>query len=367
MKTFLVSAVLTLSLTTLLFSYFTERQMKGHALLHGFPGLVILHEISLLFGHLVLQADYQFLIMINPFGLLYGPVIFLLGTVPLSLGDFLKKAALHFIPFGIFLILYSVLIFNPPAENHFSHRLYLIWHAAIILSWIIYPLIILRFLRRENNKERDLRALIRNLSRVFLLSAVIFSGVIVMYEYPDFDPDGIAFRRFELFQAVLLVSVGLIYLFLTRQDSDQPVYTSVHPADYFSSRIVDVISPKIMQMEVPVPRTAEKTISSLDPIQEKIDFLRTDSGIQEHAERLGISPAELSTKIKTETGLTFNQYLNSKRVEYARELLNRNPHETMEDLVRKSGFGSTASFYRNFKKFSGMSPGDYVAQTQKSR
>lgn len=367
MKTFLISVVLTLSLTTLLFSYSTEKQMEGNALLYGFPGLVILHEISLLFGHLALQADYSFLVMVNPFALLYGPLIFLLGTNPLSLRDFLKKAALHFIPFGVFLILYSILIFNPLAENHFFYRIYLVWHMVIILSWIVYPLITLRFLSRENDKERSLRVLTRQLSRILLLSAVIFSGVVVIYEYLGHEPGGTAFPRFDLFQAALLVSVGLIYLFLIRRVSDQAVRTPIHREDYFSSRIAAMISPETMRIEVPELPTPEKTISPPDSVQEKIDFRRTNFGIEEHAEILGISPAELSGKIKTETGLTFKQYLNSKRVEYAMELLDRNPQEAMEDLVRKAGFGSTASFYRNFKKFSGMSPGDYAAQTQKSR
>ncbi len=57
--------------------------------------------------------------------------------------------------------------------------------------------------------------------------------------------------------------------------------------------------------------------------------------------------------------LLLDDYVNSLRVEYACELMQRDPSLSIPRVAEQSGFASDVSFYRNFKLFKGGSPKDY--------
>ena len=60
--------------------------------------------------------------------------------------------------------------------------------------------------------------------------------------------------------------------------------------------------------------------------------------------------------INVEMGISFSDYINSQRVDYASQLLKAHPELPINDVMFKSGFTSTSAFYRNFKKFKGITP-----------
>ena len=60
--------------------------------------------------------------------------------------------------------------------------------------------------------------------------------------------------------------------------------------------------------------------------------------------------------INVEMGISFSDYINSQRIDYASQLLEANPKLSINDVMFKSGFTSTRAFYRNFKKFKGITP-----------
>jgi AraC-like DNA-binding protein len=55
-------------------------------------------------------------------------------------------------------------------------------------------------------------------------------------------------------------------------------------------------------------------------------------------------------------GTSFSDYINGLRVDYAARLLEENPDLSINEVIIKSGFTSTSAFYRNFKKFKGITP-----------
>jgi AraC-like DNA-binding protein len=55
-------------------------------------------------------------------------------------------------------------------------------------------------------------------------------------------------------------------------------------------------------------------------------------------------------------GTSFSDYINGKRVDYATQLLEDHPELSINDVMMKSGFTSSSAFYRNFKKFKGITP-----------
>ena len=65
--------------------------------------------------------------------------------------------------------------------------------------------------------------------------------------------------------------------------------------------------------------------------------------------------------IKEHTGMTFNDYMNEKRIAYMVSQLRLNPKQDHKHLYFDVGFRSRHTAYRNFVKFQGCSPTDFVA------
>lgn len=96
-----------------------------------------------------------------------------------------------------------------------------------------------------------------------------------------------------------------------------------------------------------------KAIETL--MSEKKIYLHKDLKITDIAKEIGICRTYVSNCINN-TGLSFSDYINSMRVDYAKKLMNGNPDIKMFMVADESGFSSEQSFYRNFKKFTGTTP-----------
>lgn len=72
----------------------------------------------------------------------------------------------------------------------------------------------------------------------------------------------------------------------------------------------------------------------------------------------------LGTLFKKQTGVSFLEYLNSKRLKHARMLLESSPENIM-DIAIKSGFNNVTYFNRLFKSKYGMTPSKYRASCKK--
>ena len=77
--------------------------------------------------------------------------------------------------------------------------------------------------------------------------------------------------------------------------------------------------------------------------------LRLDMAVQ----RLGTNRTYLLAALKQELGMSFNEYVNHKRIAYARKLMDGNPDMLKSDVAARSGFNSQSAFYRNWKILGG--------------
>lgn len=85
-------------------------------------------------------------------------------------------------------------------------------------------------------------------------------------------------------------------------------------------------------------------------------FLRHNVKVSDIAAELFTNRLYVSTAINDEIGVSFSDYINKKRIDYAIQLMRTNPQMTMCEIADRSGFSSDKSFYRNFKRFTGKSP-----------
>ncbi|MEE2651499.1 MAG: AraC family transcriptional regulator [Pseudomonadota bacterium] len=80
------------------------------------------------------------------------------------------------------------------------------------------------------------------------------------------------------------------------------------------------------------------------------------------AERLGMNERVLRSRL-TEAGTSFNQVLADYRCILAKRLLSRTD-ESIADVVYLTGFSEPSTFYRAFKRWTGLTPIEYRQQKQ---
>ncbi|MDO7908170.1 response regulator transcription factor [Paenibacillus sp. JX-17] len=71
-----------------------------------------------------------------------------------------------------------------------------------------------------------------------------------------------------------------------------------------------------------------------------------------------LHPVYLGQLFHKETGETFAEYINKYRIEKAKEML-RSSNRKVQDIARQVGYWETGYFYKQFKKYVGISPTDY--------
>lgn len=71
-----------------------------------------------------------------------------------------------------------------------------------------------------------------------------------------------------------------------------------------------------------------------------------------------VHPVYLGQLFQKETGSSFNDYLNRYRIDKAKELL-RQSRRRVQEIALKVGYTETGYFYKQFKKYVGVSPVEY--------
>ena len=103
-------------------------------------------------------------------------------------------------------------------------------------------------------------------------------------------------------------------------------------------------------------------------MQSQLAFLRTDLTLPKLAEIVGCSVNHLSQVINSGFGMSFFDYLNQYRIQYARELLTTLDGQSgaILNIAFTVGFNSNSAFYAAFKKYVEQTPAEYRrAQLQK--
>ncbi|NMA83414.1 MAG: helix-turn-helix transcriptional regulator [Epulopiscium sp.] len=82
------------------------------------------------------------------------------------------------------------------------------------------------------------------------------------------------------------------------------------------------------------------------------------SSVAEIAEQVGLNHIYLNRIFKLSTGKTLSEYLNIYRIEQSKDMLCNTNHSVAE-ISKLLGYNDVRSYIRFFKKFVGVTPGDY--------
>ena len=90
-------------------------------------------------------------------------------------------------------------------------------------------------------------------------------------------------------------------------------------------------------------------------------FADSDLDVSQTAEYIGLNSTYFSKLFKELEGQTFLEYLNAYRINKARQML-KTDGRSVKETALMCGFGSSQSFIRVFKKYTGQTPGEYRSE-----
>lgn len=102
-------------------------------------------------------------------------------------------------------------------------------------------------------------------------------------------------------------------------------------------------------------------------MQEEHLYTQEDLSLASLAERLQLSPHQLSELINTRLGKGFSRYIREVRITAAKRQLLEEPQASVLSIGLSVGFVSQSSFYAAFKEIEGVAPGQFrknVAQEE---
>lgn len=91
-------------------------------------------------------------------------------------------------------------------------------------------------------------------------------------------------------------------------------------------------------------------------------YLNQNLTIQDFVRETKFCRTYVSSYINRTYGCSFSAYVNRQRVEYAKQLLRQKGEKKMMVVAAEAGFTNTQSFYRNFRKFTGMNPAKWLEE-----
>ena len=97
-------------------------------------------------------------------------------------------------------------------------------------------------------------------------------------------------------------------------------------------------------------------------MDEQKPYLNSELKLQDFADMLCTNRTYIIDGIKAASGQTFTQFVNTYRVEQAKQLLTRYPDKKMSAVSMESGFATESSFFRIFKTATGITPSEWRAQ-----
>ena len=88
-------------------------------------------------------------------------------------------------------------------------------------------------------------------------------------------------------------------------------------------------------------------------------YLESNLRLNDLADQLNLSRHHTSQIINEHFDTNFFDFINTYRIEEAKNLLSGKDDLNITDIIYSSGFNNRASFYKTFKKHTSMTPGEF--------
>lgn len=251
-----------------------------------------------------------------------------------------------------------------------SSQIYLVLKSSINFCFVIISFIILHFRmdRKEQVSKNEIIDLKKNKNFLIALFVIIIADIANMCfsMNASSNSSNIYFYSASLFAIIFL---GYNELFSRRvkqgsseSETEEDYHDSTEGIDEteFEGLQENRISEnRIILSDESVLEIATKIKEYLDKNKE---FQRNpDAKVKQLAAEINVKYPELSYVLKVHFELTFNNFINSLRIEEAKELIKNNDKTNykMDVIGEIVGFKTKNSFYLAFKKFTNTNPSKY--------
>ena len=191
------------------------------------------------------------------------------------------------------------------------------------------------------------------------------------------DTEGRELTIFQWFMYLFTICsfASIIFNFLGRYRFGDSVWMMAIPSLIFSSLLFGLgfigfrhlftienleqeeIAEASISESAPICESEKTLIQRIEEVvtEQKL-YLRHNLKVSDVAAELCTNRLYVSTAINDQMGVSFSDYINRKRIDYAIHLMRTHPQKTIYEIADLSGFSSDKSFYRNFKNITGKSP-----------
>ncbi len=261
------------------------------------------------------------------------------------------KPVFHFLSFSVIGFFFVIQIL--PEQYRFNELLMEVFVSALIgVQILVYLFFSLKevYVYYTNSREQNsFPAKLRLIWIIFFISVSLFSWIVSMtIEFASAHED--AWDFFWIIISVIVYASGYIGI---KQPEILGYIESVRKKKYEKTAI-----------------PPEKVLMYEKGLEEAVGrqfFLDPDISLASLSKEIGIHSYQLSQIINTK-GMNFYEYVNRLRVEYAKHIIAANPDlVNITRVAYDSGFNSISAFNSAFRKFSEITPSEFVKRISKKQ
>ena len=279
-------------------------------------------------------------ILSNTIVLAIGPSVYLYIKTKQNNVGIIKKSILHYFPFLLIFITDSVtFLFSQSEESFFNRNLFLIGPIIFYTSYPYYLFLSLKIINKVKSELENLKWMKTAIWVMHLPWLYIFILHLIKYIFGTPIPD-----FFKL-------NISLFFAFCTFY------FSYIHSSGEIGfAKKNRYESSKLEESDLQLKITKIKK-----SIEENKLYLDQNLSLSQVSNITGISTREVSLTINQATRMSFNDFINSYRVEYFKKILEEPKSQTYTTLAlaEKCGFKSSSTFYKAFKKKTGITPSEY--------
>lgn len=304
-----------------------------------------------------------------PFTFLYGPLFYFYISYETGHKErFRLRDYLHFIPVAvIYMFMSPLLLMNAGERIDNLHKMSYnppLWLVVLsyLRSWIgfVYSIMTIRLLISWDYEIREVASNTDQINLIWfkrLAIGFMLIWVIVLTSTTAMFAGLIAGNQVDFyiypFVALIIYLIGYMGLiqpqiFLKPLNAEEP-----DTAKYEKSGLDD--------------SAANEILKNLDTLMtgEKL-YLNPDLSLSELADTLNTSTHRLSEAINSRINKNFYDYVNEMRIEHFKREIKKPGSEVYNilSIALDSGFNSKATFNRVFRKYTGMTPSEFVRSEQ---
>lgn len=309
-----------------------------------------LEQLDFLYTTSPLLEQYpQYFLIIYPICFLFGPTLWIhFKYVKNSEEKFHFWELVHLIPFLLFIFIFLFPLFRFSGVERLAYSHFNFEEKMMPMNYLrtthvsLYGVVMVYFILKEKVYKIKKQGIY-----LTLIVAIYFVSAMLQSYLTSFAD---SYRQFVIYfflaSTIILISGFILYAYPN-------ILQQIHQK-YFSSNLNDKerkrIAAKIEQLDV-----------------EERFFLNSEIDLKSFCEMIGERPHYVSQVFSEEFATSFSNFINKKRVDYAKKMLQDPEFDNLKILAIAfdSGFNNNVTFNKAFVKFCGMTPGKFRKQSRK--